>query len=108
MAEGLWLPLLKEGNYGSLQEGEPQSHRRIPGVSSRATKANRNGHAPCTVRLTLCRSNSPIGILSIELHAVLDGKVFILPSNIACSSMERIPIGLLDRQGVNGSYQRRL
>ena len=58
--------------------------------------------------LTLCRSNSPIGILSIELHAVLDGKVKVLdgkvktlPSNTACGSMESIPIGLLDRQRVN-------
>ena len=50
--------------------------------------------------LTLCRSNSPIGILSIELHAVLDGKVLTLPSNTACSSLESIPIGLLDRQRV--------
>ena len=64
--------------------------------------------------LTLCRSNTPIGILSIELHAVLDGKVKTLPSNTAvldgkvktlpsntaCSSMESIPIGLLDRQRV--------
>ena len=50
--------------------------------------------------LTLCRSNSPIGILSIELQAVLDGKVKTLPSNTTCSSMESIPIGLLDRQRV--------
>ena len=54
-------------------------------------------------QLTLCRSNSPIGILSIELHAVLDGNVKTLPSNTPCSSMESIPIGLLDRQRVNPS-----
>ena len=52
------------------------------------------------IALTLCRSNSPIGILSIELPASLDGKVFTLPSNTACISMESIPIGLLDRQKV--------
>ena len=45
--------------------------------------------------LTLCRSNSPIGILNIELHAVLDGKVCTLYNEGASYDPENTVLSVL-------------